>query len=340
MHKIQKNKLNNGRILSFIPTGDYYFHKGVKAFQRYDLANAKKYLQRAAQLSPKEPMIHCQLAIILSELGLFHESNKILKQILLEMDKEMVECHYFMANNLAHLGDYQEAYQKVLLYLTEDPEGEFETEATDLLDIIEFEKMIHHEEADPVSQKQKLAQMHLERGKLPQAISLLEGLLEEKPDHWIAYSQLSLAYFYHGDIMRAYDANEKVQERNPGNLYAVCNELVFSHNLNLSQKVDSIRESLFKVTPMHQEEQLKLAATFAVIGDYKEAANWFGKLAASGYQGDVSFYYWWSLSLHKLGKTERAIKVWSKVSDIYPEHVHEGPWEKEFSIFLLDKIIF
>lgn len=45
--EIQQERDN---IRFFIPSGDFYFNKGMDAFYRSDLQKAKKYLERAVQL--------------------------------------------------------------------------------------------------------------------------------------------------------------------------------------------------------------------------------------------------------------------------------------------------
>ena len=45
MSKNSQAKKSKGQLLSFIPTGEYYFSKGLKAFHRRDFHKAKKYLQ-------------------------------------------------------------------------------------------------------------------------------------------------------------------------------------------------------------------------------------------------------------------------------------------------------
>ena len=78
MSKNSQAKKSKGQLLSFIPTGEYYYSKGLKAFHRRDFRKAIKYLQRAMQLEPGEPMIVCQLAIIYTELGEYQQSNQLL----------------------------------------------------------------------------------------------------------------------------------------------------------------------------------------------------------------------------------------------------------------------
>ena len=124
MGKDSKALKQKGQLLSFVPTGEYYFTKGVKAFHRRDLIKAQKYFQRAMQLEPGEPMIICQLAIVQSELGEYQQSNRHLHLILDELDEHMAECHYFLANNYAHMGLFRDAFRHANLYLEVNKDGE------------------------------------------------------------------------------------------------------------------------------------------------------------------------------------------------------------------------
>ena len=48
-----KNHLHN-KILTFNPSGEFYFMKGSEAFQKSNFSLAKKYLTRAWQFEPNE----------------------------------------------------------------------------------------------------------------------------------------------------------------------------------------------------------------------------------------------------------------------------------------------
>ena len=51
----------------------------------------------------------------------------------MDMDPFMTECHYFLANNYAHLGMFKEAYRHASAYLDKEEDGEFSEDAEDLL---------------------------------------------------------------------------------------------------------------------------------------------------------------------------------------------------------------
>ena len=139
MRKGSKLRSEQAKVLSFVPTGEYYFNKGMKAYQRRELKRSLKYLNRAIQLEPLEPMIACQLSIVYTELGEYKRANEILHQIVDQLDPHMTECHYFLANNYAHLGLFKEAYEHVTTYLEKEEHGEFVEDAEDLLDLLEID---------------------------------------------------------------------------------------------------------------------------------------------------------------------------------------------------------
>ncbi|MBB6445092.1 tetratricopeptide repeat protein [Bacillus benzoevorans] len=321
-----------GKVLSFIPTGEYYFTKGLKAFRRRDFHKAKKYLQRALQLEPHEPMIACQLAIIYTELGEYQQSNQLLHMVMEEMDHDMVECHYFLANNYAHLGFFKDAYHHANCYLEMESDGEFVEDAEDLIEVLTLEADEIDDEdlygQDDLMMKQEQARELLESGHFPKAIKILNEVIKEFPEHWSAYNNLALAYFYLGEFEKALQILDDVMERNPGNLHAVCNKLVFSYFLKDFKQVMEIKSMLKKVQPILTDHQYKIGATFALVGEYEPAYQLLRKLQKHGYEGDGPFYYWLAYSSYFTGKEQLARTVWEKVLEINPEKAGFEPWSE------------
>ncbi|SFC26198.1 Tetratricopeptide repeat-containing protein [Bacillus sp. OV322] len=317
------------KIFSFHPTGEYYFTKGLKAYHRRDLYNAKKYLERAMELEPSEPMIACQLAITCTEIGEYAYSNNLLENILDVLDPFMTECHYFLANNYAHLGMFKEAYRHASSYLNKEEDGEFSEDAEDLLDLITFESDETEESLnlqDGLIFKQEQAKEYLEAGNFPKAIDVLKETIEEYQDYWSAYNNLALAYFYLGKIDEAFETLEDVLEKSPGNLHALCNLVVFNHYQHNEEKVEELVEALDKIRPMLFEQRFKLGATFALIGKYSLAFKWLRQLQKQGFEGDGTFYYWLAASAFHLGHENTAHQAWKRVVEINPEKEGLEPW--------------
>ncbi len=332
MGKNAKARKQTGIILTFVPTGEYYFTKGLKAYHRRDFVKAKKYLERAMQLEPGEPMITCQLAIVSTELGEFENSNRLLHFILEELDPEMVECHYFLANNYAHLGFFKDAYHHAKLYIQLDPDGDFSEDTEELLELLSFESDDLAEELyeqDDLIMKQEQARDLLESGYFPKAIELLKDVVKEYPEYWSAYNNLALAYFYLGKVEKAEDILDEVMERNPGNLHALCNRMVFAHYQGRYNIVTQLLESLKKIQPLLSEHQFKLGTSFALVGENELAYQWLKKLYKNGFHGDGPFYYWLAQSAYFTGRETFAKTIWKKLLEINPDKEGSEPWNLE-----------
>jgi tetratricopeptide (TPR) repeat protein len=332
MGKNAKASIQKGKILSFLPTGEYYFKEGLKAYHRRDYTKSKKYLQRAFQLEPGEPMIACQLAIILTELGEYEESNRLLHIILEELDEEMTECHYLLANNYAHLGFFKDAWQHANLYLEIDPEGDFAEDTEDLLELLSMESDDLEDELyeqDDLIIKQEQAREYLESGYFQKAVELLEYVIKEYPEYWSAYNNLALAHYYMGEVDKAEEILTDILTRNPGNLHALCNQLVFAHYQRKTEKVKALMEGLKKIQPLLIEQQFKLGATFALIGEYELGYSWLKKLYKHGFDGDAPFYYWLSYTAYYTGHESFARNIWKKVLELNPEKEGYEPWNDE-----------
>ncbi len=332
MSKNAKATIQNGKILTFLPNGEYYFKKGLKAYHRHDLSKAKKYLQRAMQLEPIEPMIACQLAIVLTEMGEYEDSNQLLQHILEELDQEMVECHYFLANNYAFLGFFKDAFQQAKRYLALEPDGDFADDSEELLELLalesdELEEELYEE--DDLIFKQEQARELLETGYFHKAIELLQTVIQEYPAYWSAYNNLALAYFYLGEVKKAEAILHDVLEQNPGNLHALCNLLVFAHYRKQTKKAAKLLKMLKKIQPLVAEHQFKLGATFALAGEFDLAYFWLKKLYKYGFDGDGPFYYWLSFAAYHTGNTVFAKMIWKKVIELNPEKAGSEPWQEQ-----------
>ncbi|ANB59732.1 tetratricopeptide repeat protein [Anoxybacteroides amylolyticum] len=325
MNKRFKTKRSTTKVIPFIQSGDYYFTKGLRAYRRRELYKAKKYLERAVHLEGNEAMFACQLAVVLSELGEYQASNEWLLKIVTELDSDMNECFYFLANNYAHLGLFREAMNYAEKYLEREPDGSFVEEVEDLIDLLSIEQEALDDQEDLIM-KQEKARTLLEKGEFLAAIDALKAIIGEYPEFWSAYNNLALAYFYMGDTEQAQQILQEVLEKNPGNLHALCNRLVFSHYLRAEEDVADLAEQLACVHPFLTEHRYKLGATFALIGRFDLAFKWLRHLYKIGFDGDYSFYYWLSYSAYYTGHEQLAKTAWGKAMEQSSEKFGQEPW--------------
>ncbi|TDL32541.1 tetratricopeptide repeat protein [Jeotgalibacillus sp. S-D1] len=332
MKKGSKQTENMGILYPFNPTSENYYQKGMAKYQQGQLNKALKYLKRAQELEPEEPMVPFQMAIIETEIGEFTQSNERLKQILTTLDPSMTEVHYFMANNFAHLGLFQEAYKHATAYLDMNEDGEFVEDAEDLLELLSLEEDEEWDDdldQDELIMHQEKAGQLLAEGKFKEAIELLEEVVERFPDYWSAYNNLALAYFYFGETEQATALLTEVLNRNPGNLHALCNLAVFYHYQERTDELEQLMDALEHVRPFLFEHRFKLGATFALVGRHKKAYGWLKSLVKRGFEGDAGFYFWLSHSAWHSGHEKVSADAWKRVLSEQPDKEGLEPWNGE-----------
>lgn len=335
MSKEISNDHIEGNILLFNPSGEFYFSKGIAAFERNDLEKAKKYLTRAWKIEPNEPIIACQLAVVHTEMGEYEDSNNILQKVLTEIDPYMYVCHYFIANNYAYLGNYNEAKEHAKQYLKYVPNGEYTSDAQDLLEIISLEADEikstclldpHIDYEDDLIEKQERSRKFLETGNFEAAVPLLEQMKDEYPNFWPAHNNLALAYFYQGKYKEAVDILHQVLSENPGNLHALCNLAVLDYYEG--KDVTPFLDQLRKVFPISIDHRYKLGVTFLILEQYELGYNWLKKIIHDGAEVESAFYYWFSYGAYKVGKINLANKAWKRLLKDYPEKDGQEPWKQ------------
>lgn len=129
-------------IIEVIPTSEFYFQRGIVAFQKNEMDRAKKYFSRAVTLSKNEEeriFASCQLAICFQHTGDYDESIEILDELIENSGDIFVEAYYFQANNYAFLEDLEQSLILVEQYLALDPDGDFVEEASELQETLKME---------------------------------------------------------------------------------------------------------------------------------------------------------------------------------------------------------
>ena len=71
-------KAKTTNIVSFVPNGDYYFNKALKALDRDEMDKAYKYIKRAAELSPDDAHVLLQYGILEMECQNFENAYELI----------------------------------------------------------------------------------------------------------------------------------------------------------------------------------------------------------------------------------------------------------------------
>lgn len=320
-------KQNN--VIPFIPEGDFYFSKGVEAFQKRKFDIAIKWLNKAMDEKPEDPLYACQMSIIYTEIGSYHKANKLLTDVLQTSD--YVDCYYLMANNYAHLGLLNDAAKFANTYLEKEPEGDFSEETEHLLDLINIDEEQEEdnwdlEEEDELLIYQETVFYHMEYMEWDKALPVIEEMMTIFPEHGPTQHDYTQALFFSGYKQDAIQEELNMLKTDPNLLYSMTNLAVFYYELGDKEAYENYIQALLNVYPMHEQQKLRIAVTLARTGYYEEAYSRFKLLAKGIVQRHPSYYRWYSKTIFQQGFPEKAHILWEEGIKKHPKLADEaGP---------------
>ncbi|MFY3791782.1 tetratricopeptide repeat protein [Ureibacillus sp. MALMAid1270] len=323
----QRRKEQKNNIVSFVPDGDYYFKKALKAIDHDQMDKAYKYMKRAAELNPTDAHILMQFGILEMDAGNFESAYENIHTAY-SLEPNESEYVFFLAEVSGCLGMVYDAKKYAEMYLEMDPEGFYALEAQEILEFIEFEDEIEpmdEEDGEKIIAQEKARRL-METGRFPEAIEVLEELIESFPDLWPAYNNLALAYFYIGEIEDAKALLNNVLRENHGNLHAICNLTVIAYYEKDEKELAELVSILKKINPFDWENRFKLGATLSLIGEHELAFKWLRSMSKRGYEGDSGFYFWLAQSAYFSGYDEIAENAWKTLVEMDPSKKGLEPW--------------
>ena len=131
--------MEQDNVVGFPADAVAFSERAVKSLDRLHYDKALRYFRKAVECESDNPIHQCNLAGALAETGRFEESNQILAYIVNELDPEMNECYYYMANNLAYMEQFEESEIMLEMYLSRDRHGVYAEEAEEMLEMIHYE---------------------------------------------------------------------------------------------------------------------------------------------------------------------------------------------------------
>ncbi|RKQ35552.1 tetratricopeptide repeat protein [Oceanobacillus halophilus] len=322
-----KNRGNN--IIPYIPDGDFYFTKGVEAFQNRKFDIALKWMKKAIEQKPNEPLFQCQMSVIYTEIGAYHAANQLLTNVLQSSD--YIDCYYLIANNYAHLGLLTDAKKYANTYLDKEPEGDFSEDAKQLLELIEIDddevEDFDLEDEDELLIYQETAFFHMEKMEWEKALPIIEEMITLFPEHQLPKHDYAQALFFSGQTEKAIELEHEFIEEDPRSLYSLTNLAVFYYELNDIEKCNKYIQSLLNVYPIHEQQKLRVAVTLARTANYNEAYNRFRSIAKGKVKNHASYYRWYSITAFHIGEPAKALQYWKEGCNLHPHLANEsGPW--------------
>ncbi|MDF2924815.1 MAG: tetratricopeptide repeat protein [Paenibacillaceae bacterium] len=313
------------KIIALQMDATFFFERAVRSLDRCRYDQAIKYFRKAVDYEPENPVNHCNLAGILSEIGKYGESNQILQRIVDEVDPSMTECYFYMANNFANMEQFEAAEKAIIHYLENDSDGQFLQESEEMMEYLSYE--LETPSAPKVIKSREELFLHdkarelLEQGQFAQAVKILKKLIKKYPDFLAARNNLALAYYYMGHFGKAMDAIAQVLEQEEGNLHALCNLAIFYQNLGDRERLEKLTALLRKTYPYHQEHVFKLATTMGILGEHEAAYQLFKRLLKGGaceVQADPCLYHYLAVACVNTNRYKEAERHWQQTTKLDP----------------------
>ncbi|MCM3749341.1 tetratricopeptide repeat protein [Paenibacillus pasadenensis] len=316
----EDNRAAADRAAKIIPIqwdATFFFERAVRSMDRFHYDKALKYFRRAVEYEPENPVNHCNLAGILSEMGQYEESNRILVEILETLEPDLTECFFYMANNFANMEQYEKAEQALLRYLEEDEEGHYLDEAEEMMELLHYElkrpaKVVTIKARQGYAEHDR-ARALLEEGKFSQAVKLLESIVEQNGEFMAARNNLALAYYYMGRFDTAMETIREALEQEEGNLHALCNLAIFYQHANDTENLAPLTDQLRRTVPFHQEHVFKLATTMGILGEHECALGHFRRLLKDGSgEREASLYHYAAVAAVHSNRFGEAEQLWQQ----------------------------
>ncbi|WAH36598.1 tetratricopeptide repeat protein [Alicyclobacillus dauci] len=285
-HSRDKSGDRSSNVIAMNFDATYFFERGVRFLQRNELSKALRAFRKTVEYEPNNPVNYCNLAGVLSEMGDFQASNELLEHVLRELDPNMAECQFYLANNYANMGEYDTAEEYVLRYLDADPDGEYAEDAEEMLGVLMdefgggrvFEKWQEEKRQSDVVAATKDGRYFLENGQFEAAVEWLEQVIQKEPENYAAYNNLCLAYYYTGQHDKALAMADDVLYRQPDNIHALCNRAILIKHFGWADVLEAAAEPLRKVFPLHYDLAMKVGTTLGIIGYHADALAKFRRL--------------------------------------------------------------
>ncbi len=310
------------KVIRLKMDANFFFERAVRSLDRYRYDKALNYFQKAVEYEPENPVNHCNLAGILSEMGKYDASNEALQHIIAQVDPLLSECHFYMANNYANMEQFAEAERELLIYMEKEPNGAFIAEANEMIEVVQRERArsgtpslaVPEMSAEVQQEPREQGRQLLEQGDVQAACDLLQQALVDDPDDDATRNNLVVALHHLGELEQAAFEVEEVLRRDPHNLHGLCNQALILQQMGQHSLLLQQIRTLRRIHPMHGEHLLKLAITLAMLGQHDAAYPHFTRLVKQYREGEqLEIYHYAAVAACYVGKYNQGEQWWRRI---------------------------
>lgn len=312
------------KVLKFDQPGEFYSRRAQKSMNRNDLSEALSFYRYALDKDPHNTDYRISLAHILTEMGLYESSNRILIRLVREKDNlgPHTDCYFGIGCNFMGMMDYEDALDNFKRYLRLDPNGDFTEEAEDMVFLI-YEEMEQDGSflEDGTSEAHQSAddgKRELDMGNYGKAVSLLKHAIELDDSMVYAHNNLALAYFLDEKVDEAKQAARDVLAKHPDNIHALCNLAIFGEVRGGDEEALACFNKVRDCETDIPDEIYKIALTMCEAGDDAAALERF-QTALEYRPYDTRTLFCCAAASYNIGEFKQAARYFDRMREADPD---------------------
>lgn len=305
-----------GKVLSFERGAEFYFDLSFKHQQNGSLKSALRYIEKAVRIKPDDSLIQFSYAGLLAELGYIDLSSEVLLNIINNLDPDYEECYFGLGCNYLQIQKIKKSAYYFEKYLKIAPFGEFVEEAENILEMLNLIKEANNnlddEELEKVYKIEEEGIKALERREYEKALKAFEEVVKKLPNALPAKNNLSLSYFYLGEVEKAIKMAMEVIKFQPLNIHANCNLCIYYNNLGIKNLAERQIRIIRKLKADNEEYAYKVADTLGCLNKHKEAYHAYRRLLSFNGQNPQYIHYT-AIAAYNCKKYMEALALWDRL---------------------------
>lgn len=299
------------KVLAFDQSADFYAKKAEKYLDEENYIDALVFLRKAVKRDPENAEYLLLISDILTEVGLYDDSNYILMGLCKSQQPEVLEeCFFGMGINFMALNDVENARAFFLRCMEISPQGEFSQDVYEFLKALEpEEELLNGVEEDPIVDEDEYG-YRIDVSKLTQQMQL-------NPFDVNLKNKLVILYFLGGEIERALELTQEALKIRPKDVEANCNLAILYYHMGREQESREIAQELLSRNNLDVEEKIKLTMLMVEIKNHQAAFDMMSQvLEYRPY--DIKFLFICAVAQANLGQMEQAQEYLMKIIKLEP----------------------
>lgn len=296
--------------MAFEQSADFYAKKAEKYLDEENYIDALVFLRKAVKKDPENTEYLLLISDILTEVGLYDDSNYILLNLCKTQEQSVLEeCFFGMGINFMALNDVENAKAFFLRCMEANPQGEFSQDVYEFLRALEpGEEELEPEESPIVDEDEQGYKIDIT--KLTQQMRL-------NPFDIGLKNKLVILYFLGGELERALELTQEALKIRPKDVEANCNLAILYYNMGRQSESWEIAQELLNRNSLDVEEKIKVAMLMVEIRNHQAAFDMMSQvLEYRPY--DIKFLFVCAVALANTGQMEQAQVYLMKIIKLEP----------------------